>query len=113
MQQNVANVTQEQLAATLGAAIQADSALRSVGIRDAAELKPLVGFAHAAEEREAALSAYRKALTAHRRFAATHDADDPAHEDHQRMVATTHATLVASEQVLAVKLAEWRKARGL
>lgn len=83
------------------------------GLDDPAELKPLAEFAAAAEEREAALKSYRKAKDAHRRFSATHDGDDPAHEDHQRQVATTHATLVASEQVLAVKLAEWRKARGL
>lgn len=83
------------------------------GLSDVAEFKSLFEFATAAEEREAALASYRKALNAHRRFAAAHDPDDPAHEDHQRQVATTQRTLVASEQVLAVKLAEWRKARGL
>lgn len=89
------------------------SAIELLGISDPAELKPLIEFANAAEIREAALGNYRKARTAHQRFAATHDHDDPAHEDHQRKVATTQAALTSAEQVLAVKLAEWRTARGL
>lgn len=108
-----ASLTTAQLAATVGRAIQCETALRAAGLDDPVEVAPLVEFAHAAEERESALKAYRKAKDAHRRFSATHDGDDPAHEEHQRQVAMAHATLVASEQVLAVKLAEWREARGL
>lgn len=88
-------------------------AIRLASLSDPAELQPLVEFARAAECRESALSAHRKARSAHQRFAATHDVDDPAHEDHQRQVALTQAALTSAEQVLAIKLDEWRKARGL
>ncbi len=108
-----ASLSRKQLSTTIGAALYAESALRAAGINDAAELLPLVEFARAAECRESALSAHRKARSAHQRFAATHDVDDPAHEDHQRQVALTQAALTSAEQVLAIKLDEWRKARGL
>lgn len=88
-------------------------ACENAGIRDSAEIAPLSEFAAAAEERESALNQYRRAVHAHKRFAATHDQDDPAHEQHQRAVAVAQATLTAAEQIFAVKLAAWRKARGL
>jgi hypothetical protein len=113
MLQHASSLSPQQLSTTIGAALQAESALRNAGISDAAELRPLIEFAEAAESRESALSAHRKARSAHQRFAATHDSDDPAHEDHQRRVALTQAALTSAEQVLAIKLAEWRKARGL
>lgn len=85
----------------------------AAGIHDPAELLPLAEFAAAAEERESALTQYRRAVHAHKRFATTHDQDDPAHEEHQRAVALAQATLTAAEQIFAVKLDAWRKARGL
>lgn len=107
-------VTNPQLLAeTIGAAIKTAAAVSAAGIRDLAEIQPLVDFVKVAEEREDALAIYRKAKDAHRRFATRHSADDPAHDDYQRELNTAHGALVATEQILAAKLADLRQARGL
>ena len=108
-----ASLTPDQLAATVGRAIQCETALREAGIHDPAELQPLQAYAEAAEKREAALTAFRRAKAAHARFAATHDHDDPAHEEHQRTFAIAQAALHTAEQVMTYRLIEWRRARGL
>ncbi|MGB1560780.1 MAG: hypothetical protein ACPHN2_04700 [Sinimarinibacterium flocculans] len=113
MPNTAANLTPNQLAATVGRAIQCEGALRSAGIEDPAELQPMHRFAIAAEARESALRNYRRLSAAHKRFAQTHDHDDPAHEDHQRAVACAQAALTSAEQVMAVALTDWQKARGL
>lgn len=111
--QTSSSLTPTQLAATVGRAIQCETALREAGIHDPAELQPLKAYAEAAEKREAALTAYRRAKAAHAQFAATHDHDDPAHEEHQRAVACAQSALTTAEQVMTYHLAEWRNARGL
>ena len=50
MPNTAANLTPDQLAATVGRAIQCEGALRSAGIEDPAELQPMHRFAIAAEQ---------------------------------------------------------------
>lgn len=93
-------------AATLAAACLA------AGIRDAAELAPLVQYAEASEQHRDALERYWKTRSAHARFAAHHDNDDPGHEDHQRNLIVARAALTAAEQLMIERRQALAVARG-
>lgn len=88
-------------------------ACTAAGIHDPAEIPHLVAYAKAAEKREESLARYRRAKAAHVAFSASHDDDDPAHEDHQRRLGQARTVLTATEQLLDEASVTWRKARGL
>lgn len=108
-----ASLSADQLAATIGRAVQCESALHAAGITDPAELRPLVQFAAAAEQHQDALKQYHRIKNAHAAFAARHDCDDPGHDEHQRKLSVALAALVAAEQLLIELRQALNHARGL
>lgn len=107
------SLTPDQLAMGVKKAMEAEKALRAIGITDPAELQPLVQFAAAAEQHQDALKQYRRIKRAHAAFAARHDGDDPGHDEHQRNLAVAQAALVAAEQLLLERRQALNAARGL
>ena len=76
------------------------------------ELPALKRLADAGEQLAEAEQAFYKAERAWKGFAAKHEADDPAHQDHQIKVGAARTVLQAARQEHGFAVLDWKRAKG-